>query len=134
MTTPLIFSFTEPIRPEILQELFDQTTWAKSRDPLDIQQMLDNTQLTLGVWDNEKLVGFARAVTDDIYRALIEDVVVDSNYRKQGIGTHMIHKMLKRLEHVEVIMLDCDPTLVSFYEQHQFQQKTSASMHIIQTA
>lgn len=94
--------------------------------------MLDNTQLTLGVWDEEQLIGFARVVTDDVYRAWIEDVVVDSAYRHQGVGTHMIHKMLKRLEHVELIMLDCDPALVSFYKQHQFEKKTSVSMQIIQ--
>jgi len=133
MSTPLIFSFTEPIRPEALQHLFQQTTWAKTRDLHKIQQMLDNTELKLGVWDNDKLVGFARVVTDDVYRAWIEDIVVDADYRKTGIGSHIVQKLLTRLEHVELIILDCEASLVPFYQRYQFQEKTGASMLLIQS-
>lgn len=134
MPSPLIYSFTEPIRPESVQLLFQQTGWAKGRDVLEIQQMLDNTQLTLGVWDNEYLIGFGRVMTDDVYRAWIEDIVVDEKYRKQGVATHMVEKMLKRLEHVELIILDCEESLVSFYERFKFQRKNGASMLLIQTS
>ena len=129
MPEKFTFSFTEPINPEELQGLFKQTTWAKTRSPLDIQHMLDNSQLILGVWDDDKLVGFARVITDDIYRAWIEDVVVEKSYRRQGIGTHMLSKLLKRLEHIEDVILDCDPKIVPFYEKRGFKTKTAASMH-----
>ncbi len=132
MPNRLIYSFTEPILPEVLHDLFAQTAWAKDRTLLDIQQMLDNTQLILGVWDDEHLIGFARVVTDDIYRAWIEDVVVDEKYRQQGVGSHIIEKLLKRLEHVELIILDCEESLVSFYERYKFQAKKGASMLLIQ--
>lgn len=124
------FSFTEPINPEQLQALFQQTDWAKSRSPLDIQQMIDNSQLILGVWDDDQLVGFARVVTDDIYRAWIEDVIVDEAYRKHGIGSHMVQKLLKRLQHIENITLDCVPDLTPFYEKHGFTTKKVTSMQV----
>lgn len=131
MNTPLVYSFTEPINPESLQHLFQQTDWAKNRPPINLQKMLDNSELVLGVWDNDYLVGFARAVTDDIYRAWIEDVVVDEDYRQQGVGSQIIQKLLKRLEHIQLVMLDCDPDLVPFYKKHQFQLKTGQSMRYI---
>lgn len=131
MTTPLIYSFTEPMNAKDVLRLYQQTDWAKQRDPLHIQQMLDNSQLTLGVWDEEQLVGFARVVTDDLYRAWIEDIVVDETYRNQGIGSTIVKKLLKRLEHIEIVMLDCVPTLTSFYEKHQFKVKTGTSMLLI---
>ena len=130
MSDQFTFSFTEPINPEILQVLFQQADWASSRSPLDIQNMLDNSQLTLGVWDDDKLIGFARVITDNIYRAWIEDVIVDKSYHQQGVGSHIVGKLLKRLEHIEEITLHCLAELAPFYEKHGFKAKTLTSMYI----
>ena len=131
MPEQFTFSFTEPINPEMLQLLFQQTTWASKRSPLDIQQMLDNSQLTLGVWQDDELIGFARVITDHIYRAWIEDVVVAESYRQRGIRAQMIAKLLKRLEHIEDVTLSCDSQLVPFYEKQGFKNKQVTSMHIL---
>lgn len=128
MPARYIYSFGEPINPEDLHRLLQQTEWAQTRDPLDIQYLLDHSQLTLGVWDEERLIAFARVITDDRYRALIDDVVVDSDYRGRGIASHMLDTLLKRLEHIEQVMLDCDVELASFYAKFGFSQKECASM------
>ena len=133
MPQQFTYSFTEPINPEVLQQLLKQTDWADTRKPLDLQQMLDNSQLTLGVWHDDKLIGFARVVTDDIYRAWIEDVIVHKDFRKMGIGSHMIEKLLKRLEHVEDISLICNHDLEPFYEKKGFKSKSIAYMHVRQS-
>ncbi len=130
MSEQFTFSFTEPINPETLQMLFKQAEWTTNRSPLDIQQMLDHSQLTLGVWDDDKLIGFARVITDNIYRAWIEDIIVDEAYHEQGIGSHIVDKLLKRLEHIEEVTLNCLAELVPFYERQGFKTKTIASMHI----
>ena len=130
MPEQFTFSFTEPINPEMLQLLYQQVDWAASRSPLEIQHMLDNSQLTLGVWDDDKLIGFARVITDNIYRAWIEDVIVDKAYHQQGVGSHIVDKLLKRLEHIEEVTLNCVAELIPFYETHGFKSKTVASMHI----
>lgn len=130
MSTRYIYSFTEPIRPEQLMKLFKQTGWANARGPLDVQQMLDRCHFTLGVWDEDQLIGFARVITDDRYRALIDDVVVDSAYRGQGIASEMLDKMLKRMQHIETIMLDCAPELESFYGRFGFKAKDCSSMEL----
>ncbi|MCY3833884.1 MAG: GNAT family N-acetyltransferase [Chloroflexi bacterium] len=130
MTTRYIFSFTEPIRPDDLLALFEQTSWANNRSPLDIQLMLDRSHFTLGVWDEDHLIGFARVITDDRYRALIDDVVVDSAYRKQGIASQMLDKMLKRLQHIEAIVLECGPELESFYSRFGFERNDSSSLKL----
>lgn len=128
MPARYIYSFGEPINPEDLHRLLQQTDWAQARDPLDIQYLLDHSQLTLGVWDEERLIAFARVITDDRYRALIDDVVVDGDYRGRGIASHMLDTLLKRLEHIEQVMLDCDIELVPFYDRFGFSQKECAAM------
>lgn len=130
MPEQFTFSFTEPINPETLQMLFKQAEWTANRSPLDIQQMLDHSQLTLGVWDDDKLIGFARVITDNIYRAWIEDIIVDKSYHEQGIGSHIVDKLLKRLEHIEDVTLNCQIELIPFYEKQGFKNKKIASMHI----
>ena len=130
MAVPFIYSFTEPLNPEDLQSLFQQADWARRRTPLDIQQMLDQSQLTLGVWDDDRLIGFARVVTDDLYRAWIEDIVVDHTYRKRGIASRILEKLLKRLQHIELVMLDCAPEWETFYARFGFQPKTGVSMQV----
>ncbi|MCY3866730.1 MAG: GNAT family N-acetyltransferase [Chloroflexi bacterium] len=111
-------------------KLFKQTGWANTRNPLDVQQMLDRCHFTLGVWDEDQLIGFSRVITDDRYRALIDDVVVDSAYRGQGIASEMLDKMLKRMQHIETIMLDCAPELESFYGRFGFKAKDCSSMEL----
>ena len=128
MPTRYIYSFSEPLNPEELHLLFRQTNWADTRSPLDIQLMLDRSQITLGVWDEDHLVGFARVITDDLYRAVIDDVVVDRAYRHRGIASQMLEKILKRTEHIEVVMLDCDEELIGFYDQFGFEPKDNASL------
>ncbi len=128
MGKPYIYSFTEPINPEALHVLLRQTDWANTRSPLDIQRMLDRSQITLGVWDDDKLIAFSRVITDDMFRALIDDVVVDAAVRGQGIASTMLDKLLKRLQHVEQVMLDCDTGLSGFYARSGFRNKGGCSM------
>ena len=123
-----IYSFTEPINPEDLHALFQQTDWADTRDPLDIQQMLDGSHLTLGVWDEDRLIAFARVITDDLYRAIIDDVVVDNAYRRHGIASQILERILARTQHIEVIMLDCGPELAGFYGKFGFNVKEMSAM------
>ncbi len=130
MPTRYIYSFTEPINPEELHRLLLQTSWANDRGPLDIQQMLDRSQITLGVWHEDRLIAFSRVITDDRYRALIDDVVVDGAYRKQGIASEMLERILKRTQHIELVMLDCDSNLVGFYGKFGFDQKGGASLEL----
>ena len=130
MPTRFIYSFTEPINPEELHRLLLQTSWADKRGPLDIQQMLDRSQITLGVWDEDQLIAFSRVITDDRYRALIDDVVVDSAYRKRGIGSEMLERILMRTQHIEIVMLDCGSELAGFYGKFGFKPKGGASMEL----
>ena len=130
MPTRYIYSFTEPINPEEIRRLLLQTSWANKRGPLDIQQMLDRSQITLGVWHEDQLIGFSRVITDDLYRALIDDVVVDSAYREQGVAAEMLEKILARTQHIEIVMLDCDANLAGFYGKFGFEQKGGASMEL----
>ena len=84
--------------------------------------MLEATPIALAAWENGRLIGFVRAITDGLYRALIDDVVVDESQRGNGIGSELMQRLLARLESVEEIFLRCGPNVVPFYERHGFQR------------
>ena len=99
-----------------------QTDWANSRKLSDVEQALSATAILLGAWKGKRLVGFAGAITDGRYRALIDDVIVDESMRGQGLGTRMMTLLAQRLSGVEEVFLRCDAHHVSSYQRLGYRQ------------
>jgi predicted GNAT family N-acyltransferase len=130
MSSDVTYSFDRPIPPSALQALYQQTGWAANRSIEDIEKMLAGTKVTLGVWQGDQLVGFARAVTDDRFRAFIEDVVIAEHLRGHGLGAEMMAALMERLAHIEEIILSCQDHLIPFYERFGFRRVTHQFMNI----
>ena len=129
------YSFELPIEPEQLQILFRQTGWAENRSIEGIRTMLEGTAIVLGAWEDDRLIGFARTITDGSYRGLIDDVVVEESRRGQGIGTELMQRLLKRLTEigVEEIFLRCGREEVTFYQRHGFKKTKGIMMDLEQS-
>ena len=121
-STGVELSFERPIAADDLLPLLAQSHWAAGRTRDDVHQMLAATPVILGAWKANRLVGFARALTDGRYRALIDDVIVDASLRGQGVGSHLMQFMADRLAHVEEIFLRCDKEVLPFYESLGYRQ------------
>ncbi len=86
-----------------LQALYHHAPWATGRSLDGIKRMLENTNYVFSAWDDRRLVGFARVLTDRIYRATLWDVVVHPDYQGQGVGeslmkTILSHPVLSRVQ------------------------------------
>ena len=81
---------------EKLQVLFNQnTSWAQGRTIEHIKQMLANSNVIITLWKNNNLVGFGRATTDKIYRAVLWDIVVSKDEQRVGLGKVIVEELLK---------------------------------------
>lgn len=107
-----------------LHRLFQNEWWSKGRTLEETRHMLDATKILVGLTEpaNGQLVAFARATTDDTFKAVIFDVIVDHEYRSRDVGRELIdallaHPALKSVRHLE---LYCRPELVPFYEKWGF--------------
>ena len=127
------FSFERPVEPEDLLPLFQQTGWAGKRTLEGIRRMLAATPVALGAWQGDRLVGFARAITDGVYRALIDDVVVEKSLRGQGVGSELIQRLTERLSDVEEVFLRCGKDVAGFYEKHHFRPTKSIVLDLTRT-
>ena len=87
-----------------LQALLDQHSfWARGRQRRELAAMLTGSQAVVSAWQGQQLVGFGRATSDGLYRAVLWDVVVDSNHQGQGLGRRIVETLLQApaLRHVE---------------------------------
>jgi ribosomal protein S18 acetylase RimI-like enzyme len=125
---PIIFSDRKDVNLSQLVQLYQQAPWAKGRTTEQTRLMLDHTDLTITAWDEERLVGFARVLTDYVFRASIWDVIVDRHHQSRGIGTELVERILHHpaLNNVELFWL-CTRT-PGFYERLGFSAKQQTGM------
>lgn len=116
------------IRPQDIADLFAEAGWWPARTPSIIATMLDGS-IAVGAWRSDRLIGFARAVSDGVARAYVEDVVVTQTERHAGVGGRLIDALLKQLTHVPVVSLFCTADLVGFYDLHGFHRTHQVVMH-----
>jgi ribosomal protein S18 acetylase RimI-like enzyme len=120
----ILFQHERAIDPQAVKTLYTTVGWWPERQEADIAHIL-RADLAVGAWAGTVLVGFARVVSDQHFRAFIEDVVVHPEYQRRGIGTLLLAKILDSLQQIETITLFCQPELTSFYEQQGFRASSS---------
>ena len=116
------YRFVEQIDDRLradLMELYRHEWWTNTRREEDVVRMLAHTDLVVGVCADpgDRLVGFARVLTDRAFKALIFDVIVDQAHRSAGLGQRLIqhvldHPMLAQVgAHRAVLQARADPVL-----------------------
>jgi len=60
---------------------------------------------------------FSTALTDNIQSAFIPLLEVLPDYRRQGIGSELVSRMLNKLVGIPAIDLTCDPDIQNFYSK-----------------
>ncbi|GGN91188.1 GNAT family N-acetyltransferase [Saccharibacillus kuerlensis] len=118
----------KPVSPLQLLKLYQDADWWPNRTKDGIRKLLAHG-VVVGAWEDKRLVGFCRAVSDGVYRAYVEDVVVLETYRGQGIGRQMMDKMMKELSEIEVVSLFCSSKLTEYYQENGFQATRQVVMH-----
>ncbi len=119
-----------------LQRLFQVGAfWAGERCLEDWKIAIANSYPIISVWDHEELIGFARATSDGIYRAMVWDVVIHPDYRGQGLGRQLVQTLLAHphMNQVERIYLTTTHQQ-RFYEHIGFVHNSSTTMVLNQGA
>ncbi len=117
-----------PIPARLVRDLYAQVGWWPERSEADIAGMLVRG-VAVAAWDDDRLVGFARAVSDGRFRAYIEDVVVHEHYRRQGVATDLLERLLDELGAIDVVSLFCHPVLAPLYEPAGFEPTRQLVLH-----
>jgi ribosomal protein S18 acetylase RimI-like enzyme len=115
-----------------LQALLNKSAfWAIDRQIEDLKIAVYRSEPVISAWDKDKLIGFARATSDGIYRATIWDVVIDCDYQRLGLGRKLVETVLAHscMQRVEKIYLTTTHQQ-SFYERLGFAVNNSTTMRL----
>jgi GNAT superfamily N-acetyltransferase len=119
-------------QPEIPAEgvlsLYRAEGWWPERTAEQVRAVL-RVAPAVGAWHGQDLIGFARAVTDGILRAYVEDVIVSPEWRGIGVGRALLAGLMEQLEPTPVVTLFCSADLVPHYEASSFRRTRQVVMH-----
>ena len=104
------------ITPQALLVLYERAGRAQPAADINLGKLLDAGP-AVGAWDGERLIGFARALSDGQLVAYIEEVVIDPQYREQGLGQVLVGALLAELAGVAVVNRRGSTGSVTIYER-----------------
>lgn len=112
-----------PIAIKELAALYEDAGWEYYLRNLEVlREAYANSLRVISAWDQNKLVGVIRAVGDGCTILYIQDILVLSEYHRQGIGRGLLGRMLEEFPNVrqKVLMTDNQPGTVAFYTNMGF--------------
>ncbi|WP_396101135.1 GNAT family N-acetyltransferase [Cyanobium sp. Cruz CV13-4-11] len=68
--------------------------WATGRQRSQLGRMLRGSQVVVSAWQGSRLVGFGRATSDGVFRAVLWDVVVAADHQGRGLGRRVVEELL----------------------------------------
>lgn len=108
-----------------LMTLYGQAWWATHRTREQVRRLLEHSSVTVGVTDSRtgELAGFARVLTDFVFRAHIYDVIVREDCRGRGVSRMVMDAVIRhpRLKEVEKFELTCKEDLIPLYSKCGFE-------------
>ena len=100
--------------------LYESVGWtAYTREPAALAAAIRGSSFVVTARDaGGRLVGLARAISDDASICYLQDILVDPGFRKTGAGRALLQEVQTRYRHVRqlVLITDNEPGQRAFYE------------------
>lgn len=102
-------------------DLYNEVGWlaytnAEQRPKL--QEAIRNSTYVVTAWYEDKLVGLARCLSDNVSICYLQDILIHPDYQRLGIGRKLLLNCLTHFAHVrmQVLMTDDEEGQKKFYE------------------
>jgi len=120
---------------EQLHRLFFLAGWAGSEATCDLDVLpyfnipFINSTIVISAWENERLIGAVRVLSDKFGRSTIYDLVIDPEYRNEGIGSELVTRCIAHYPDSEW-SLETSEENIGFYEKIGFIRSKSVHFRI----
>jgi len=92
-----------------LRPLYESVEWLAYTDKfVDLSLLIKDCSLVISAFDQDKLVGLIRVISDNVSIAYIQDILVYPDYQKQGIGHTLLKQVLDHTKHIRQTLLITD--------------------------
>jgi ribosomal protein S18 acetylase RimI-like enzyme len=124
---------TKDLPVEQLHRLFVAVGWS---DGSETQGMLQNynipfinSTLVISAWDNERLIGAVRVLSDKMFRSIIYDLLVEPEYQDKGIGKELVKQCIDHFPDSEWLV-QTKEHISGFYEKIGFKINNDVFLHV----
>ena len=80
---------------EVHRFLSTESYWARGRPREVVERLVREANRVVGLYEGERQIGFARAVSDGVAFAYLADVYVLPGYRGNGLGVELVREMVE---------------------------------------
>lgn len=108
---------------EQLHKLFMSVGWSDGSETLDMIKNYNipfiNSTLVISAWENERLIGVVRILSDKMFRSIIYDLLILPEYQNKGIGNELLKRCVNHFPNSEWLV-QTKNEISSFYEKNGF--------------
>lgn len=116
-----------------LHYLFKSAGWADGSETDEMRKNFNlpfiNSTLVISAWEDKRLVGVVRVLSDKVIRSVIYDLVVDPEFQGRGIGKELIKRSIGHYPHTEWLVQTTDK-IASYYEKIGFTRYEDVVLYI----
>jgi len=109
----------------IMNFMHEHSYWARNRDPALMRKAMDNS-LCFGIFVGEKMVGFARAITDYATMYYLCDVFISPEHQGKGLGKKLVRTVLDAPELKELYGILLTKDAHDLYRKFGFENQPEA--------
>lgn len=123
MNNSINYKIEHPTDFNGLLALYESLGWNSLKLTVnELEQMCKQSWHVIYVFDDKKLVGMGRVISDGVITGIICGVGVLPKYQSSGIGKEIVKRLIQHCEHNKVIpQLMCVENLQSYYESIGFE-------------
>ena len=116
-----------PLDPTEVARVFDASGITRPTTDLPrIARMFAAPSLVISAWQNGRLVGVSRSLTDYSYCCYLSDLAVDKALQGQGVGKELIKRTQAVIGDEVALILLSAPDAMSYYPTVGFQRAENA--------
>ncbi len=112
---------------EEFYQLYETTNWNANGTftKHDLYKAISNSWYIIAVYNDSKLIGFGRIISDGVYQTFIGDMIVHPDYQKQGIGSKVLNLLMEKCESggIKWVQLSSAKGKTGFYKKFGFEER-----------
>lgn len=119
------------INPKELIELFSKVGWIYCDEESSLLERLRRSYKVMALFDDNKLIGFGRVVSDGVSVAILWDICVDPDYQGKGYGGSIVTTLenICKLNEVETSIVTVKNENIRFYKNRGYVKQKLSVMY-----
>lgn len=123
MKREIEYKTTKQFSEAELERLFLSINWTSGKYPEKLMRGMANSTHVVSAWDEDRLVGLVRAMSDGETIAFIHYLLVDPEYQGLHIGDELMKRMMGNFEDLLYVkVIPSDDKTKPFYRRYGFEE------------